>query len=193
MFKNILLNRRFLLVILFITFSYANASSQQMREKGAAPPLRERIFFGGNFGLQFGAFSYVEVAPVVGIWLLPRIAVAGGPTFKYMSDPAGKTDVWGGKSYARFVVINDINSFIPIGFKISIFLQAEYEALSFRSDWLTTAPESPRTIVQTSFAGFGISQGVGRRGSVDFTILWTMTHSGYDIYTNPEFRVGFTF
>ncbi|HUS86538.1 MAG TPA: hypothetical protein VMW76_04785 [Bacteroidales bacterium] len=193
MHKIKLLNCRFLLVIIIITTLHANAFPQQLRGRNEAPPLKERLFFGGNFGLQLGSYSYVEVSPLVGLWLLPRFAVAAGPSFKYMSDPAGKTDVWGGKSYARLVVVNDINSFIPIGINMAIFLQTEYEALSFRSDWLTTTPEHPRTIVQTSFAGFGISQRVGRRGTVDFTILWTMTHSGYDIYTNPEYRIGFTF
>ncbi len=50
------------------------------------PPLKERLFYGGNFGLQFGSITDIQVSPVVGIWLLPRLNVAVGPNYRYYRD-----------------------------------------------------------------------------------------------------------
>jgi len=60
------------------------------------PPLSERIFLGGSFGLQFGTVTNIQVAPVLGVWLLPRLNVAAGPSFQYYKDSFGNTLIYGG-------------------------------------------------------------------------------------------------
>ena len=61
--------RNIAIILLLITTSYSNIYAQ--KKKAEPPPLKERLFYGGNFGLQFGTITDIQIAPVIGIWLLP--------------------------------------------------------------------------------------------------------------------------
>lgn len=45
-----------------------------------------RIFFGGNFGLTFGNFTFINVSPQVGYRISPKFAAGGGVNFIYQSN-----------------------------------------------------------------------------------------------------------
>lgn len=182
----------FICLLLLLVFPNDQISAQG-RIKSPAPPPAERIFLGGNLGLQFGTYTYVEFSPVAGYWLAPRLSVAVGPSFKYYKDPYGSTDVWGGKAYTRFAVVNDLSNIIPSAWGISIYLHGEYEMLSFRPDYLGIQTTKSRTVINTTLAGAGISQPMGNRGNISFTLLWVIDNGGYQIYTNPEYRVEISF
>ena len=168
------------------------ASGQNSR--GEAPPLRDRIFFTGNMGLQFGTYTNIQLAPAVGIWVLPRLAVAAGPTYQFFKDPFGKTDIWGPRAYTQFLVVRDINNLIPVGMNIGIYSHLEYEGLSLRRDyWWQNYYAEGRFFVHSALAGFGISQQVGPRSAITLTFLWELTESEYSLYSNPEIRIGFVF
>jgi hypothetical protein len=169
-----------------------NLSGQTGREK--APPLKERLFFGGSFGLQFGTYTDIEVSPVIGLWLLPRLAVAAGPDYRFYKDPDDRTDIYGGSAYMQFVVIQDISSVIPLGVHAGIFLHAENELLSLQSSFWKAPPyRSDRFYINTLLAGGGLSQQIGRRSSLDMMILWALNVSQYNLYSNPEIRVSLIF
>lgn len=85
------------------------------------PPLKERIFYGGNFSLQFGTITNIEISPIVGIWVLPRIAVAIGPTYTFYKFDPIKTDIFGGRTYVQYVLFRDLDKFIPLGIHTSFF------------------------------------------------------------------------
>jgi hypothetical protein len=153
------------------------------------------LFYGGNFGLQFGTITDIQVSPVIGYWLLPRIAIAVGPTYRYYKELDVATSLYGGKGYVQLVVIQDLNSFISMGVHTGIFLHAEDELLSLKSSfWKFPNPYTrDRFYVNTLLAGGGISQQIGCRASLNFMVLWALNDSGYDIYSKPEIRVTFTF
>jgi hypothetical protein len=176
--------------ILFLAFllNQAPCFAQAAREK--APPFRDRLFFGGNFGLQFGTVTNIQVAPVVGFWLRPRIAVAAGPEYQYYKDPYYKTNIYGGKGYLEFVVIKNLGSFIRAGSNTGVFLHLEDEVLNLETYLGTT---SERVNVNTVLGGAGISQQIGRRSSVNLMFLWVLDDSGYNLYNNPEIRISFSF
>lgn len=177
--------------LLLLSFSL---SAQALPRVSKSPPLSERLFFGGNFGMQFGTYTNIEASPLIGIWLLPRLSIAAGPTFQYYKDPYGRTNIYGGRSFLRFTVIQDMNNFIPIGISTSLFLHSEYEGLSLKSDfWMTNIYDNSRFFVHSVLAGPGISQAIGPKASVNFMVLWVLTETEYEIYSNPEIRVGFNF
>jgi hypothetical protein len=163
------------------------------RERSEPPPFRERVFFGGSFGLQIGTITDIELSPIAGFWVLPRLAVAAGPNYRFYKDPMGKTDIYGGRAYTEFVVIRDINSLIPIGLNMGIFIHFEDEFLSLDSGFWQIPSAAKRYNINTLLAGAGISQPVGRRSSVNMMVLWALNEAEYDIYSSPEFRVTFTF
>jgi len=163
------------------------------KERSEPPPLKERIFFGGSFGLQLGTITDIELAPVAGFWMLPRLAVAAGPDYRFYKDPLGKTNIYGGKAYLEFVLIRDINTLIPIGLNMGIFLHFEDEMLSLDSEFWQIPSGSERYNVNTLLAGAGLSQPVGRRASVNMMLLWALNEGEYNVYSSPEFRVTFIF
>ena len=178
--------------LMLLLLSLDTISAQRSRE--AAPPLSQRLFFGGNLGLQFGTITDIQVAPVIGVWLLPRLAVAIGPDYRYYKYQNDRTAIYGGKSYMQFVVIKNINTFLPIGANTGVFLHIEDELLSLKSSFWKNPPVfSERFNINTVLGGGGISQQIGRRSSMDLTLLWTLNDPGYSLYSTPEFRISFIF
>ncbi len=197
-------SRTILLINLLVFISFSIISGQSVKEeqfpydkkaREESPPFKERLFFGGNFGLQFGTITDIQVSPVIGLWVLPRIAIAVGPDYRYIKDRYDRTSIYGGKAYLQFVVIQDLNSFIPMGVHTGIFLHIEDELLSLKSSfWKFPLPyTSDRFYVNTVLAGGGISQQIGRRSSLNFMVLWALNDSGYNIYSKPELRISFSF
>ncbi|MEI6047913.1 MAG: hypothetical protein WCS03_03365 [Bacteroidota bacterium] len=183
--------RNLILTILLLFASVSIISGQKNKEE--PPPLSERLFYGGNIGLQLGSTTDIQVSPVIGIWILPRLAAAVGPNYRFYKDWYGRTNIYGAKGYMEFVVIQDINSFIPIGVGTGVFLHVEDEMLSLESSVWKDTTASGRFYINTVLAGGGISQRIGRRSSLNIMVLWALNDSGYGVYSNPEIRVSFIF
>jgi hypothetical protein len=167
---------------------------EQNRTKDEPPPLKERLFFGGSFGLQFGTVTDIQFSPVAGIWLLPRVAVAAGPNYRYFKDPFDRTSIYGGKAYSEFIFLQDLNNIIPLGLHFGMFFHVEDEVLSLESSFFRTMPyDKDRFLINTVLGGGGRSQQMGRRSSLNMTFLWAINDHGYGIYGNPEIRISFMF
>ena len=193
-FDNTLARRFKKITFLIICSAFASLSiisGQNTREQ--KPPLRERMFFGGSLGLQFGTYTNINVTPIVGLWVRPRIAIAAGPNFTYYKDPYYATTMYGGNAYVQFVPVKDINNALPIGIHMGIFLHLEDELLSLESAFWDPQNPSDRFSVNTLLGGFGISQQLGTRSALNLMFLWTLTNSGYALYSNPEIRISFNF
>jgi len=187
--KKSLITIAFLLMVITAT-----GQVEGTRVSNDRPPLKQRLFFGGSFGLQFGTVTNIEVSPLAGIWLLPRIAAGVGPSFQYYKDPYGSTTIYGGRTMLQITLIQDLNNIIPIGLNTGIFVQGEYEALSLERSFFTTSPDSEGRIYYGSFlAGAGISQPTGRKSSMNITFLWSLTGNEYGIYDTPEISIEFYF
>jgi hypothetical protein len=187
--------RSFLYVILIFFLLQLNSpvvSGQNPRQE--TPPLSERMFFGGSFGLQFGTLTNIQVSPIIGLWLLPRLAVAAGPNFTYYKYYDNETTMYGAKGYTQFVLLQDLNNVLPVGIHTGIFLHFEDELLNLESEYWQNPPySSERFTVNTLLLGGGLSQQLGRRSFMNIMILWALQDSGYAIYDNPEIRISFNF
>jgi hypothetical protein len=183
-------------VIFTIVFLSVTSTSEVFCQKvtrSDVPPIKERLFYGGSFGLQFGTVTDIDVSPVVGIWLLPRINVAAGPKYRYYKDRySGSTGIYGGRVYSELVLIKDLNNIIPIGLHFGFFLHAEDELLSLESSFWQLQPTGNRLITNTVLAGAGMSQPMGTRSSLNMMFLWTLNNAfedlAYNLYGNPEIR-----
>jgi hypothetical protein len=177
----------FLLLFISFTIIYGQRSNEK------PPPLSERLFYGGSFGLQFGTITDIQISPVIGLWVLPRLAVAAGPDYRFYKFRNDRTNIYGGKGYLQFVVIQNISTFIPLGINTGVFLHIEDELLSLESSFWKYPPASGRFYINTILAGGGISQQMGKRSSLNIMVLWALNDSGYEVYSNPEIRVSFIF
>ncbi len=172
-------------------------AAEAQKEEEERPPIKERIFFGGNFSLQIGTYTDIELSPLVGVWIFPRIAVAAGPSYRFYKFLDEKTNIFGLHTYAQFVFLRDLDKILPTGMHTSLFLHIEEEILSLESKFWkpTTYIESqPRRFYEyATLAGAGISQQIGIRSSVNIIFLWSLTSSEYALYNNPEIRISFIF
>lgn len=171
----------------------ASSGLSGQSDKTGAPPLRERMFFGGDFGLQFGTITNIQVSPTVGLWLTPRLSIAGGPTYQFYKDPFGSTDLWGPRVYSQFMVIKDINNIVPLGMGLGIGTHIEYGGLSLEKSVFVDPAMTGRMYVNTVLAGFTVNQSIGSRSFMSINVLWALTDNQYQVYSNPEIRIGFMF
>ena len=179
------------LFVLILISSFSILSAQVQKEQ--KPPLRERLFFGGTLGLQFGTYTNIQVTPIVGLWVRPRIAIAAGPNFQYYKDPYFKTTIYGGNGYIQLVPLRDLNNIVPIGLHMGFFLQLEDELLSLESSVFDPQNPSNRFTINTVLAGCGISQSLGGRAAMNLMFLWALNNYSYGLYSNPEIRLSFSF
>jgi len=190
-------------LLLLISFSVINAQKAKsdqfpydQESSGDTPAFRERLFFGGSFGLSFGSITDIQISPVIGFWVMPRIAVAAGPTYRYYKDQIDKTALYGGRAYMQLVVIQDLSSVMSLGVHTGIFLHVEDELLSLKTSFWKNPPpypEADRFYVNTILAGIGLSQQLGKRSSLNFMILWPLNDSSYGIYSKPDLKISFIF
>ena len=103
-------------------------------------------------------------------------------------------ELYGGRTYLQYIVVQDLNNVIPLGIHAGLFLHGEYEALNLESSVFKLPPyTSERFMTHTILAGGGFSQRIGRRSSFNIMFLWALNDEGYGIYSSPEIRVGFSF
>jgi len=191
------LKRLGIIVVLLLVLSISHLQAQ-WEEK---PPLRDRIFFGGNFGLQFGTVTNIEISPLAGIYLTPRLAVGPGIKYEYFkSDYPGyvpyETHIYGGTVFARYMAIKDLSEAIGLGLNFGIFGHAEYEILSLESKYfeIGAPPDAEgRFFLNSILIGGGVFQPIGRRGGFLFMVLWNLNETASSPYSNPIFRIGFNF
>ena len=195
-------------IILLFSLHILPASAQNQHSFG------ERLFFGGNFGLMIGTYTDIEVSPHVGYYITPRLSAGVGITYKYYNyrdhyiigyDPVARrwiterleTHIWGGRLFANYVIINDVNDWIPFLPNMRIFAHTEYEALSFEKKMFFpkyARDDKGRETFHSFLVGGGFRFPMGRRSSFNLTLLWKLNSDLNDIYGNgPIIRVGFNF
>ena len=158
----------------------------------------DRLFFGGNFGLMFGTVTNIEVSPLVGYYLTPRLAAGAGIKFEYFRDRGGyepyQTTIYGGNLFSRYTIIKNLGEGLNIGLNTGIFAQVEYEALSLeRAYFEPPYSEDGRFIVHSVLVGGGLIQPVGRRSAFLVTVLYNLNETSRSPYSNPVVRIGFNF
>ena len=166
-----------------------------------APPIKERFFFGGNFGLSFGNTTSIVVSPLAGFRVTPRLSSGLGIRYEYFkSNYPGSvpydTHIFGGSIFSRYMFIQNISEALGLGgFNAGLFLHGEYEMLSLESRYFDMAnPDSDgRFGLHSVLVGGGIYQPIGARAGFLITVLWNLNESYNSIYSNPVIRFGFNF
>jgi hypothetical protein len=187
-------DKRLKLVVLYIliilSVTYSTVYAQRTREE--APPLKERLFYGGSLGLMLGTLTDIDLSPVIGLWLLPRLNIAVGPKYRYYKYYDDRANIYGGRVYTQFVFVKDLDNIIPAGIHLGLFLHAEDEFYSLNYTAGNVNGETGSYFINTPLVGAGISQPIGRRSSLNLMFLFALDDY-YDLYADPEIRISFTF
>lgn len=173
------------MIVFIMTLLTIPAKSQYTNENQPEKPnFRSRLFFGGGFGLQFGSTTLIEVSPLIGYKITPKLGLGISPTYKYYQinnyyGPSNdlSTNVYGGGIFARY-------SIFP-----SVFAHVEYETLFYN----TKRPAYPtvRQQFNSFFVGGGYQQNFSPNSGMYLMILWNLNDTPNSPYINPVFRVGF--
>jgi len=185
MIKTLNMNKRplfrIIVVIIISLFFSINTSAQQknIENKGS---FKDRIFLGGNLGLQFGTITLIEISPLLGYKITDDFSAGIGFTYQYYKDtrfnPDYSTNIFGGRIFARYYIYQDF------------FAHSEVEVLNYDAYYWPSNDKDNITITNVLVGG-GYNQHVSQRASVSIMILWNLNEDINSLYSNPIFRVGF--
>ena len=149
------------------------------------PPVADRFFFGGGIGLSFGTVDYLELAPMVGVRVVPKLDLGLQPFYRWRNDgryePDLETTDYGASLFLRYRVI------------ANFFLQAGYEYTSYEYA-TTSAGGSVRDDYSAVLAGAGYYAPMGRNVGLYAAALYDLAYDDNDPfrpYDSPwRFQVG---
>lgn len=153
----------FLLSLLQIHFLFAQREVQEGEKS-----FKERIYFGGNFNLQFGNVTFIDVSPLAGFMINNKLSVGSGITYQYLSYRVlnYNTNIYGGRVFARHNIGQQFFAHTEVE-----ALNVEYPRIGLNDrQWV-------RDWVPGVFAGGGLFQSFGRRGGVNIMALYNFTYS----------------
>ena len=184
--------RWFCVLILCVVFAFQVSAQKNYT-------FCDRLFYGGSLGLMVGTYTDIEVSPLVGYYITPRWAAGIGLTYEYYNikytnpNVRFETHIWGGRLFTNYVIVNDVSDWIPLGIKFRIFAHVEYEALSYEKRFFNDNATG-RELQSNFLVGGGFRFPMGKRSSMNLTILWNMNSTLNDIYGHgPVIRIGYNF
>lgn len=153
----------------------------------------DRVNYGGNLQLSFGAVTYIEVSPRIGYRItedltsgvgLNYIYIRYAQNFFYNGSPSTSLSIYGGNVFSTYK--------LPIGFPIA--LHGEFEALRYDVFEPSTNQFEPQWVPALRLGG-GYFQPIGRGGGVFILGLYDVLYEpGVSLNRSPwSVRVNFLF
>jgi hypothetical protein len=173
----------FLLTFFFCLICSIHATAQREIDPEMRPPLKDRLYYGGNFGMSFGTITFIDVSPLVGAMITTKLSGGVGATYQYFNDKrfvGGESSLYGGRVFGRYNVFPNF------------FAHTEYEMVNF--DLYNMVSESfQREWVPGFFLGAGYFAPFGNRGGANFTFLYNLMFDNQRSPYNEPYviRIGF--
>ena len=152
------------------------------------PAFKDRVFFGGGFGLGGGSNSfYVSASPLVGYMLTNKWSAGVGLNYTYVRyDNINQNDnQYGLLAFTRYNIYRQF------------FLQAQYDYINYTRYYFVPGSNElfdERDSYSRFLAGGGISQPLGARGAINLVAMYDLSHSSSSPYGSPwVFQVYFSF
>ena len=148
--------------------------------------VRSKFFFGGGIGAAFGAVDYLEIAPLVGFRVAPRVDLGVQPFYRWTNDGRYGTSVeytdYGTRLFARVRIVS------------SFFAEADFQFTSY--EYPNVYGGTTRASYSSFLAGGGYTIPLGRHAGMYFSALYDFSYDGnnpYSAYDSPvQFQVGFS-
>ena len=168
-----------LFFMFFININFANAQYYENNKKNT--PVKDKFFFGGGIGLQFGTLTIIDLKPLIGYKITPKFHVGLEFTYSYYQNNTTQlsTDIYGGSAFTKYYIYE--------GF----FAHAQAEALSI--EFVNQNNVLSRTWIYNYLVGGGYFQKIGNRSGMYIMALWNLNQTELSPYSNPLISIGFTF
>ncbi len=191
------INKAGLIFTFLIMLMIPDILAQRGEKEEELKPI-DRIFFGGNFSLMIGTITNIEISPLVGYHITPRLAAGTGIRFEYFRDKGFyypyQTTIYGGNIFSRYIIIKNLGEGINLGLNTGLFTQLEYEILSLEKEYFDPPYTADgRFLAHSVLVGGGIIQPFGRRSALLLTILYNLNENARSPYSNPIIRMGVIF
>lgn len=170
---------KFIFLFLLISSTSIAQDSLKTRRGSSRAPFWDKVYVGGNIGLQFGTVTFIEVSPLAGYKFTEDFSAGVGITYQYYRYKDNfydfETNVYGARVFGRYL------------FTDNLFGHVEYEHLSLEAfDFFPRR----RVEVGSLLAGGGYMQRLGANSAIVAMILYNFTESVYTPYQNPIIRIG---
>lgn len=157
--------------------------------------FKQRLVYGGGFGLQFGYVTLLDISPTIGYRLTNQLTLGTGISYKYnrmknytQDLTTGQwydytSNIYGGNIWSRYYILRNIFAHAEIE-----QLQIDYKYTSVNSSIPTKVKNSVG--VNSVLVGGGFRQPVGERVFFNILILFNLNESEFTPYSNPIIRAG---
>jgi len=155
----------------------------------------DRLVYGANVSLA-GDLSSIEISPILGYRLTPKLQAGVGATYIYWNyyDPFLSARivgaVYGGRVYAEYDFFHDLMR--P---NDKVFGHIEYETLNV--PFVTSSGVAGRSNIYDPYVGAGYRSPLGRKAYLNLTLVFNMQYAQYqdlNPYPSPlQVRIGVTF
>ena len=149
-------------------------------EQAPPPPPQQKqkswfvshLFFGGGVGASFGDVDYVEVAPMVGLQIIPRFGVGVQPFYQWTEygiySPSVETSDYGARVFARFRVWG------------GLFAEADYEYTNYEYPIAPGTTSTTRGSYDAFLVGGGYHFGIGGKVGMYASALYDLNYDDDD-------------
>ncbi len=174
--------KRIMILLFLFLMSLSNISAQTENIE-----IDDRHYAGGSFGLQLGSLTNINVAPHYGYYFLKKLSAGIGMSYQYYHNkyyqPPLDLNIFGGSVFARFDIIDQI------------YLHAEYEVLTYKTDIFSPMREFENIISENLLAGAGYRQFFSEFGKDNayIMLLYNFYETQFTPYGNPVIRIGLEF
>ena len=185
----LLLKTKFLTVLAIIGFFTCAFSLECLAQRTIfpeeSPPLKDRMYYGGNFSLQFGGVTFIDISPLAGAMITERYSAGLGATYQYINFRflnTGGRSVYGGRIFNRYNITQNF------------FAHGEFESLN--AEYYNFNQERlERAWIPGAFVGGGYFSPAGERGGFNIMVLYNLMYDNLRSPYNEPYviRVGFVF
>lgn len=179
-------------IFLLCVFSLLGSTKETFAQREVyledKPPLKDRMYYGGNFSLQLGSLTYIDISPLAGVMLTDKFSTGLGATYQYLNFRRSKnsSNVYGGRLFGRYNITENF------------FAHTEVESLNTAYIVRGATPDKDfltRDWVTGVFVGGGYFTPFGNRGGANITLLYNLTYDNRRSPYNEPYviRVGFVF
>ena len=168
----------FLIILVIISFGAAAQDDGYVYGDAPAKPKEEkktgfdwsRVTLGGGFGMTFGDYTYVEVAPNIGYYLTDNVLLGIGGNYTYFENKYYNysTSIYGGRVFAEYLFDN-----------MPLLAHTEAEVINFE-EYL-----GERANIVNLYVGGGIKQRFGGNSYFYILALWNLNETKESLYFNP--------
>jgi len=167
------------------TTDYVQPGKPKPKQKEAAIPFKDRVWFGGGIGLSFGTVTAIQLDPLAGYYLdhNHKLSAGLGPSYTYLRDnrfmPAYTQSMYGYRLFSRWRVIEQA------------FLHAEFLHMNLEP-YYNYGPERQRIWVPHLLVGAGYVQPISGRASFYLQVLFEVLQDPNSYYAGqgPIFSGG---